>query len=51
DPTGPETADHKVFRGGAWDQFPRACRSSHRYGDQTDHNDSALGLRVAADKR
>ncbi len=51
DPLGPPAGDHKVYRGGSWDQFPRACRSSHRYGDQTGHNDSALGFRVAADKR
>lgn len=51
DPTGPPTGTTKVYRGGAWDQFPRAARSFSRYGDQTDHRDAALGFRVAADKR
>lgn len=30
DPSGPDAGDHKVLRGGSWDNVPAYCRSSYR---------------------
>jgi len=31
DPKGPEQGDSRVLRGGAWNNYPRCCRSAFRY--------------------
>jgi len=50
DPTGPETASDRVFRGGCWRDRDTYCRSAHRvnYSFMPDTRRSFLGFRVAA---
>ncbi len=47
DPPGPDGAAIRVFRGGSWDYYPRACRSAYRYGGAPDFRRSNLGFRLA----
>ncbi len=46
DPTGPATGPTRVLRGGAWDDFPKNCRSAYRDSfSQTPHS-GYIGFRV-----
>lgn len=46
DPTGPDTGDYRVLRGGGWDFNARYCRSAYRYYSFPDSAYSSVGLRV-----
>ena len=45
-PTGPETGDERVMRGGAWDCFYRECRSARRFRCHPNKRDYFYGFRV-----
>ena len=46
DPTGPETGDYRVFRGGCWFEWWEKCHSSARCGGRPSHGDFYAGLRL-----
>jgi formylglycine-generating enzyme required for sulfatase activity/serine/threonine protein kinase len=45
-PTGPETGDLRVLRGGSWGNDPGLCRSAYRDGDYPDYRFGHTGFRV-----
>jgi formylglycine-generating enzyme len=47
DPQGPTNGALRAYRGGAWDGWPVACRSAHRYGDEPAYRGMNQGFRVA----
>jgi formylglycine-generating enzyme required for sulfatase activity len=47
DPSGPSSAQYRVFRGGSWDDVGRGCRASYRNFDAPADRDDILGFRVA----
>ena len=48
DPTGPETGEYRVVKGGSYYSAPYECRSAHRFGLSPTVNDNKfLGFRVA----
>ena len=47
DPTGPDTGDGRVLRGGAWDSWPRDARSARRGRYSPDTRLLGTGFRVA----
>jgi formylglycine-generating enzyme required for sulfatase activity len=47
DPTGPEVASDRVYRGGGWYNLPRYCRSAYRDRDAPGYRFSFLGFRMA----
>jgi formylglycine-generating enzyme required for sulfatase activity len=47
DPTGPDSGDRRVLRGGSWCSGPYSCRSAARCGYPPDYRDHATGFRVA----
>ncbi len=47
DPTGPERASARVFRGGGWNSSGRHCRSAYRNIYTPDFRNSFSGFRVA----
>lgn len=49
-PTGPETGDERVCRGGGWNREHDRCRVSYRGDDQPDLRYRSLGLRVVMEK-
>ena len=49
-PTGPETGDERVCRGGGWNREHDRCRVSYRGDDLPDLRYCSLGLRVVLDK-
>ena len=49
DPTGPETANTLVVRGGSWYSTAKSCRVTRRNGCLTTDNAYYLGLRLAMD--
>ena len=48
-PTGPETGDRRVIRGGAWNSVAGACRSAARGDAEQAERSSVIGFRVAID--
>jgi formylglycine-generating enzyme required for sulfatase activity len=46
DPTGPETGELRVIRGGHWDAHARDCRSAARGYHYPNSGDDYLGFRV-----
>lgn len=48
DPKGPDSGPGRVFRGGAWDDYPRDSRSAFRncYKNTSDYCSSSIGFRV-----
>jgi formylglycine-generating enzyme required for sulfatase activity len=46
DPTGAASGSFRVFRGGGWFIFARACRSAYRSGDSPGFRFHYLGFRV-----
>lgn len=46
DPTGPDTGDERVCRGGSWFHSPKVCRSSNRDGFSPDTASDTLGFRL-----
>jgi formylglycine-generating enzyme required for sulfatase activity len=46
-PTGPETGDVRVLRGGSWNCWPGDSRSASRLGFRPDYRDLSAGFRVA----
>ena len=46
DPSGPQTAEHRVLRGGSWISIGGHCRSSRRYHELPTLAHSDFGLRV-----
>ncbi len=50
DPKGPDSGPGRVFRGGAWDDYPRDSRSAFRncYKNTSDYCGSSIGFRVVA---
>jgi len=44
-PTGPETGDFKVLRGGSWNNNPSRMRSATRVRSNPDYRDSVIGFR------
>ena len=47
DPTGPETGEERVLRGGAWSFIAYHARSSYRLGDEPVTRDNLTGFRLA----
>ena len=47
DPTGPDTGDGRVIRGGSWDDSPHCARSAMRDGITPDLPSDGAGFRVA----
>ena len=45
-PTGVDTNDHRVFRGGNWHSQPKECRSAYRNCKLKDFKDAGLGFRL-----
>ena len=45
-PTGPETGDYKVVRGGGWNDFPKHIRSAYRSAFPADVPLYATGIRL-----
>ena len=45
-PSGPNTGDSRVYRGGSWDCAPSFCRSARRYGHPPTYRYSYLGFRL-----
>ncbi|MGQ9592836.1 MAG: formylglycine-generating enzyme family protein, partial [Planctomycetota bacterium] len=49
DPTGPSSGDHRVVRGGSWNNFGRYCRSAGRFRVEPElRHYGYCGFRVAA---
>ncbi|MBN1593879.1 MAG: formylglycine-generating enzyme family protein [Candidatus Coatesbacteria bacterium] len=46
-PTGPETGDSRVIRGGAWDDYDTRCRSANRGWLQPEYRNFSIGFRIA----
>ncbi len=46
DPTGPESGDHRVMRGGSWDNNPGLCRVTTRLHVGPDHRFDFVGFRL-----
>ena len=49
DPSGAESGQHRVLRGGPWDGDPRYVRASHRVRDKPDVHDGEVGLRCVGE--
>jgi sulfatase modifying factor 1 len=47
-PTGPNTGDTRVSRGGSWCLSAAYCRVSHRYDHEPDYRFDYLGFRLAS---
>ena len=47
DPTGPDSGDGRVLRGGSWAVAPSGARSAVRYGTSPGNLNLATGFRVA----
>jgi sulfatase modifying factor 1 len=47
DPTGPDSGNHRVFRGGSWAHPPEHAQSAHRGWCSPDHGYDVAGFRVA----
>ena len=47
-PTGPNTGDYRVHRGGGWFLSARGCRVSARHSFEPDYRVSFLGFRLAS---
>ncbi len=45
-PKGPGSGEHRVFRGGAWNNYARFCRVSHRNGGTPNIKGNDLGFRI-----
>ncbi|HEX42978.1 MAG TPA: formylglycine-generating enzyme family protein [Phycisphaerales bacterium] len=46
DPTGPDTGETKVVRGGAWKFTADACRSAYRYNESPGYTDVCFGYDI-----
>jgi formylglycine-generating enzyme required for sulfatase activity len=51
DPPGPPSGDQRVIRGGSWQADANSARCAARAAHDPDARDSALGFRVAADRK
>ena len=47
DPTGSQTGEYRVNRGGCWFSYLKFCRSSCRYRNAPDYRYNSLGFRIA----
>lgn len=47
DPTGDNTAEHRVYRGGSWGDLANGCRAALRYWNVPTTRASYLGFRLA----
>ena len=47
DPSGPDTGDYRVLRGGSWLNYGRDCRSARRLNYSPDHANFGNGFRLA----
>jgi formylglycine-generating enzyme required for sulfatase activity len=47
-PTGPNTGDYRVYRGGGWLNYAGRCRVSARFHDEPDYRGNNLGFRLAS---
>ena len=47
DPTGPQSGEGRVLRGGSWDYVPRYCRGAFRISGRPVDRDEFLGFRAA----
>ncbi len=48
-PKGPKEGDHKVLRGGSWEDEPRRIRVTARAKAEPDFTDLTIGFRCAKD--
>jgi len=46
DPTGPNSGDGRIIRGGAWDRKGSSCRSAYRYSRDPVRRSHNIGFRV-----
>jgi formylglycine-generating enzyme required for sulfatase activity len=49
DPTGPNSGQFRVFRGGSWGSSPEICRSAYRSWNSPAYRYGSIGFRVAVD--
>lgn len=47
DPSGPESGDHRVLRGGSWLVGQASCRSASRFWNVPGQGDMHIGFRIA----
>ncbi len=47
DPTGPDSGNGRVLRGGSWSYGPHRARSAFRFRDSPDFQSNFTGFRVA----
>jgi len=47
DPTGPRVGDHRIARGGSWEQLFRYARVAHRGWDHPERGGRDQGFRLA----
>lgn len=45
-PTGPETGDTRVLRGGCWNSTAQQCRSGYRYNEDPGYSDICFGYDI-----
>jgi formylglycine-generating enzyme required for sulfatase activity len=46
EPTGPDTGNDRVVRGGSWNSYPWECRSAARAGFHQDYKRNDIGFRI-----
>ena len=49
DPTGPAAGTRRIYRGGAWNNAPRNCRSAYRLWGEPKERSCRVGFRVVYD--
>ncbi|MGJ8697667.1 MAG: formylglycine-generating enzyme family protein [Verrucomicrobiaceae bacterium] len=46
DPSGPDSGDGRIIRGGAWDRKATSCRSAYRYSRDPNRRAHNIGFRI-----
>ena len=51
DPTGPESGDSRIIRGGTWNRVATSCRCAYRYSSRPESRSYNIGFRVVLVKK